>query len=199
MKKVAIIFLLVISLLKSKAQDNNYFQKNSLILNAGLGFGYFTGYGLFSQGYSQLPYFNFSLDYSFYNLDKGVDLGLGGYLGYTSWSYKRNEMYYTKNGNVKTGFIKQKWSVIHFGFRPTIHYALPDAPLDLYGGLLLGYGVASYSVNDPDFYYTGVSYSRPYWGIFAGGRYFFNSKVGGYLELGYAMSILNLGLSFKLQ
>ncbi len=199
MKKIALIFLLFVCLPKSKAQDNNYFQKNSLTLNAGLGFGYFTGYGLFSQGYSQLPYFNFALDYSFHNLDKGIDLGLGAYMGYTSWSYKRNELYVTKNGNTKSGFIKQKWSIFHFGIRPTIHFALPDAPVDLYGGLLLGYGVASYSVNDPDYYYKGVSYSRPYWGIFAGGRYFFNKKVGAYLELGYGMSILNLGLSFKLQ
>ncbi|MCX8080128.1 MAG: hypothetical protein N3F09_02705 [Bacteroidia bacterium] len=180
-------------------QENYVFKNKSAILNAGFGLGGYYGHGWFASGYSQLPYINASLDYSFYNVDKGIDIGLGAYTGFVSWSYRYNGVYYTKSGVYKNSKLVQRWSVFHIGFRPTIHYSLEDTPLDIYGGLMLGYGIATYTSSDPDYFYSGVSYTRLYWGLLAGARYFFKPKFGGYLELGYGYSFLNLGISLKLK
>lgn len=63
---------------------------------------------------------------------------------------------------------------------------------DLYAGLGITY-----------FAYTGAAsslYNSSFIGvpIHLGGRYFFNEKVGGFAELGSSISILKLGVTFKL-
>jgi len=191
MKKI--FFILSIPFVIS-AQDA--FKKGTTVLNAGIGLGNYYGYGWFAQGYSAIPFINASLDHSFYNLDENIDLGIGGYFGFQSISYTSQQAWYTKNGNYKSGTVTQRWNYYSFGVRPSIHFSLKDAPVDLYGALLIGYTVVSYNVNDPDYYYAFRG-SRPVFGLIAGGRYYFNSKTGLYLEAGYGHTMLNLGVSFK--
>lgn len=195
MKTKIIFSLLLVASNFLKPQDA--FKNKTTVLNLGVGLRSYYGYRLFAQGYSSVPYLNASLDHSVYNLDKNFDLGIGGYLGYTSWSYKYNGFYYTKNGVYRSGFVKQTWSIFHFGFRPSVHYSFSGAPFDLYAGLHIGYGISSYSSSDPDYDYTGINYSRLYWALFAGGRYYFGKKFGMFAELGYGISMLNLGISLK--
>lgn len=70
--------------------------------------------------------------------------------------------------------------------------------LDVYGGASLFYRgyKASYKDFDPEYdYATGGGNIGI--GIHAGGRYMFNNNFGGFAELGYGISPLQLGVTFK--
>jgi hypothetical protein len=118
-------------------------------------------------------------------LEKG-SLGLGGGIGYTGykWDY--------------SGSYGWKYSNFIIGARGYFHYPLV-AKLDTYTGITLGYNIASSS-----YYGTGTpyddtsSYGGFVWAWFVGGRYYFNEKVAGLLELGYGVSYLTIGVAFKL-
>ena len=55
--------------------------------------------------------------------------------------------------------------------------------------------------NDPNFNESNnnISLGTPLgYQIFIGGRYLFTDKIGVYGEIGYGISLMNLGLSFKI-
>ncbi|MFA7380661.1 MAG: hypothetical protein WC150_09380 [Bacteroidia bacterium] len=116
-------------------------------------------------------------------------LGIGGLLGYAGSKYE-------------FGAFKYKYSYILIGGRGNYHVSemlgLPEN-IDAYGGLTLGYNVASVKWDgagaDPG---VGGSAGGVLWGITAGGRYYFTDKIGANVELGYGISVLTLGLSVKL-
>src|SRR5690606_40595896 len=69
--------------------------------------------------------------------------------------------------------------------------------LDVYGGAMLGYNIVKYSSDGDDMamvnnYGSGMGLSG-----FLGSRWFFSDKIGAYAELGYGVSVLNVGLTFK--
>ena len=74
--------------------------------------------------------------------------------------------------------------------------------LDLYAGLMLGYNIASetFSSTDPsrtNIAYYGSSYGGFAYSFFGGARYRFTDNIGVFGELGYGISILNIGLNIK--
>jgi hypothetical protein len=171
MKKLYLIVF--ISLFFSFASNAQY-KKGDLLLNAGLGLGYYYAGGV--------PLM-LSGEYAF--TDK---LTIGPYLSYTSW----NNGYF---GN------RYRYSFIDFGVRGSYHFSeligIRDRNLDIYGGGFLGYLVSSFNGNAitgyNDVYGGGLRL-----GIHAGARYFFNPKFAGYGELGYGLASLSLGVTFKL-
>ena len=68
--------------------------------------------------------------------------------------------------------------------------------LDPYAGLMLGYNIASYSAtggySGPNNFGGGLGYS-----FFLGARWFFTDNIAAFVELGYGVSVLNAGVSFK--
>ncbi len=70
--------------------------------------------------------------------------------------------------------------------------------LDTYAGVLLGYNIVSVK----DIGTTQIGYSsNGSSGIFSayvGGRYYFNDKFAGMVELGTGIAYLNLGIAVKL-
>jgi hypothetical protein len=175
MKKL--ILLGTITLLVSFASKAQY-QKGDFLLNAGIGLGYYYAGGvpLIVSG-----------EYAF--TDK---LTIGPYLGYTSW-----------NNSVFAASYKFRYTFIDFGVRGAYHFSelfgITNEKLDIYGGAFLGYVVSSYTYNGSSSFPT---YSDSYGGgvrtgIFAGARYYFAEKVAGYGELGYGISPLSIGLTFK--
>lgn len=62
---------------------------------------------------------------------------------------------------------------------------------------MLGYNIVKYSSNGNDTnlsntYGSGLGFSG-----FLGGRWFFSEKFGAYAELGYGVSVLGIGLTYK--
>jgi hypothetical protein len=186
MKKT--IFTLFAALMTTAlmAQDIR-FQEGDKVLNLGIGLGSTLAVGRYYT--TQVPPVSASLEFGFMDdlLDvKGLNLGLGGYVGYTSYKYE-----YTFIGSV-WGW---EYTSIIIGARGVLHYPLVDK-LDTYTGLLLGYNIRTSSS-----FGTGATTSAAGSGIasawFAGGRYYFTDNVAAMLELGYGIAYLNLGVAIK--
>ncbi|MFC5623713.1 outer membrane beta-barrel protein [Algoriphagus winogradskyi] len=177
MKKIilsTIAFLFAVTVINEvQAQQ---FQQGQMDLNIGVGL-----VPTFGTGDVGIP-LSASLDYGITD-----QISIGGYLGYAG-----------SNDNIP--FLgKISYTYLIFGARGAYHFELTEK-LDTYAGLLLGYNVASVSIEnsspgmpEPDAA-GGFTYS-----VFGGARYHFNEKIGAFGEIGYGISVLNLGLTVKLK
>jgi hypothetical protein len=181
-KNLIISFLLLFVAISASAQ--NTFVKGEKVLNLGLGLG--SGYYSGSGYTNKIPPISASLEVGVKDnlFDEKSSLGIGGYLGYMAAKYEYNNWGY-------------KYSDIIIGARGILHYQLVDK-LDTYTGILLGYDIVSAKEFGTS---SGSNYSSStsgvVWSWFLGGRYYFNEKFAGMLELGYGISYLNLGISVK--
>lgn len=170
------------------------FSKGTGILNIGVGFSGYVPY--WGTGYSSTPYFNLAYDHSIWQEDK-LSIGIGGYLGYRSVWYDYSGSWVDKNGKLHIDEpYRETWTYFTFGIRPTLNYSFNDKAM-VYGGLSLGYLIVSYKYSNPNLYVSGSYGSRPGFGVFGGGRYFFSKSFGVFGELGWGMSYLNLGISLR--
>ncbi|NGM63175.1 hypothetical protein G5B30_14795 [Sphingobacterium sp. SGG-5] len=178
MKKSIIILFTVFIAVATYAQP---FQQGTTAANIGIGLGTALG-GL---GKSR-PAISASLDHGMWEVGGPGVISLGGYVGNTGYKYTAPS--YTA-----------KWNYIVVGARGAYHYnGFTDVPnLDVYGGVMMGYNIVSYTVDGSDMgmgnnYGSGLGFSG-----FLGGRWFFSENVGAYAELGYGVSVLNVGATFK--
>ena len=162
------------------------FQKNTDVLNFGLGFGS----ALYASGYNMtLPPLSVSYEKGIVDglIDGNGAIGVGGYFGITGSkdSYRDYNYNYTS-----------KYTYFVLGARGAFHYHFVDN-LDAYAGLMLGINVISSSVSGD----TPVNYSASNGGFtgsfFLGGRYYFNPQWAAMLELGYGVSYINLGVAYR--
>ncbi|MTI86557.1 MAG: hypothetical protein FH748_01165 [Balneolaceae bacterium] len=164
-----LLIILSAILLIPAAATAQYAGEGSLDINAGIGLASnLTGSGM--------P-FGLSVDYGI-----NENVTIGGYGGYASTS---------------ENFGVGEWEYTHLiiGGRGTYHKEMVEN-IDTYGGLLLGYNVASAEwkgTGTANASVGGFTYS-----FFAGGRYHFTEKIGAYLELGYGISVIQTGLTVRL-
>ncbi len=179
-KSFIILFTLVVSLMTSELHAQA-FEKGTTAINAGIGLGTALG------GYGKArPAISVSADFGIWEVGGPGVISLGGYVGNTGYKY------------TGAGYTS-KWNYMIIGARGAYHYNgfenLPE--LDLYGGAMLGYNSVNYS-SDVDEGSYGKSYGS---GIglsgFAGARWFFTDQFGAYAELGYGVSVLNVGATYK--
>jgi hypothetical protein len=118
----------------------------------------------------------------------GLILGLGGNLGY--YGYKKDFSGYSMNYSWKyNNIIAAGRALVHYGF---------ISNLDTYGGLMLGYNVADTKYEGPN---SGSIPSPSAGGLILGGlvgaRYAFSPAWGAYIEAGFGISNLNIGVAYK--
>lgn len=171
-KVLATLFaLLVVSSLSVFAQNPN-FHKGDLYVGPRIGLG--------SIGVSSLGFIG-TAEYGVQdNLGVTATLGYAGssesYVGGYTWTY--------------TYILATVGAQYHFDL-------LKVKKLDTYVGVNLGYNIASVSVSDSRFPYTGsaggflVAFN-------VGGRYFFSDRLAGVVNLGYGLGIIQIGVDFKL-
>ncbi len=179
MKKIVLITFLLLS---SLTQAQNFSEGDSAI-NFGLGIG---GYYATGTGYSttipplEIQYEKFIKD----------NISVGGFLGYQSASYKYT--YWDET-------YKWTYSYTFIGGFGNYHFYDQDK-LEAYAGVRLGYLIfnetASSSVSGLD--YSASDGSGLVFGAHAGGRYFFNEKFAVNAEVGYGISLLKVGITYKL-
>ncbi len=180
MKKLAVVFTLVLAFGFSSMAQESMFNVGDKVVNLGIGLG--SNFGL---GYkTTIPPLSASFEMGVKDgiLEKGV-LGVGGYLGFRSYNYR----YFGYGWN---------YTNIILGARGVFHYPFVEK-LDTYTGLLLGFSV----VTSTEYGTTGISNpasSGLAYSWFVGGRYYFTDKIAGMLELGYGISYLNIGVAYKL-
>lgn len=183
MKRLLLIFVVVCFTLTQLTAQEPVFVKGDKVLNLGLG----VGTNVYSGTYNrvQVPPLSAFLEFGVTDnvLEKG-SIGVGPYVGFLSYKYEYNAWGY-------------KYSNLVIGAKGSFHYPLVKR-LDTYTGLLLGFNV----VSAKEFglatgYPYSVSGSGIEWSWYIGGRYWFNDSIAGMLELGYGITILNLGVALK--
>lgn len=214
MKTTATLTLLLVLTLSSVQGQKNKsgrnstgekcYDENTHIINLGAGFGS-AGYYKAGRGgayvYRNTPAFSFSYEQPLKNKLGPGYLGVGAYLGYQSSYYRYNEVYY--NGNYY--YYQHKWNHMLLAARGAYHWDVLNAKnAEVYAGLIVGVRIQTYTyeTNNPDPVYAdlyrlndGLIY--PSYSLFAGARWYFVPNVGLFAELGYGISYLTGGLSFK--
>jgi hypothetical protein len=216
-KLVVLILLLAVIVMCSAAparaqgKDNSpstgtqCFDGSTKLINLGIGFGggnyynYGNGYGV---TYRRSPAFSFMYEQSLpEKLGPGY-LGLGAYLGFQSASYRFDNNYYNNGFKNDDYYYRHSWNYFMIAARGAYHADILNWQKgEIYGGLLLGLRLATYKYEDNDpfnqYSYTGSSLNLA-WSLFAGGRYYFTDKVGAFMELGYGISYLTVGVTIKI-
>jgi len=191
---------------KSQAQDEQCFKVGSSAINLGVGVGNTVSYNSYNNntngyyngpigvGAAFTPAFTASYEYGIAHVGIGI-IGAGlefGFQGTHSTSVYSNGDY-----------DKQKWTTLAFSPRATYHFDfLNKKKLDIYAIVQLNIYSNSYSDNYRDNNNNIVpAYSnssigvRP--GVMVAIRYFFVPNFGVFSELGYDISIIKAGMSFK--
>jgi len=149
------------------------FNEGDMVINAGVGLGTF----IYDRDFSViLPPITASFEYGIVDLFEGQGgIGIGGYAGYL---LRKNDVF----GNVGDLVV---------GPRGLFHYQFVDN-LDTYTGIMLGYDIRSFSQKN-----TPLSGSTFAFAYFVGARYYFTNHFGAFAELGYGISPVQLGFTFK--
>ncbi len=180
MRKLYLLLAVLLSAVTLQAQS---IGKGDFLLNAGLGVGTYDGQNV------SFPPISLSGDYTLKDnlFDPYSSMTLGGYLGYYGTEAAANNLTW-------------KWSNLLFGVRGALHYSFLDQ-LDTYGGLMLGYNKIISTVDGLGQNSTiadEASKGKVIYSVFVGARYFFTNNVGAYAEVGYGVSALELGITFRL-
>jgi len=183
MKKI--VFILGLSIVTATVSYGQNFVKGTNIVSAGIGIG--SSLGGFSYG-SQTPALGLNYERGVWEVGGPGVISLGGYAGRKSFKYSG------------PGYT-QKWGYTIIGVRSAYHYnGINSDKFDVYGGIMLSYDILNYSYkdNNGNNINAGGNYgSAVGFTLYAGGRYFFSDNVAAFAELGYGVSYLTLGLSFK--
>lgn len=188
---------LSVALLSLPSMAQAQFEEGDNVLGVGVGIGGGYGIGFSGSGVSQSPAIALHLDHGMGDLGAGV-WGLGGFVGYKSISYNYDNVWF--GGGYKSSY---KWTYLVIGARGTWHYNEWHGvdELDTYGGLMLAYRAASFK--DETVYPAGAgtfnagTYSGVTLSGLLGARYYFANNLGAYLEAGFGVSVLQLGLTYK--
>ncbi len=183
-KLVAIALVAIFSIPLLQAQES-MFDLGDRVVNLGIGFGTTLYSGLYYE--RGFPPLSISYEQAIKDdvLEKGV-IGVGGYLGYSSYSWDYLGWGY-------------KYSNIIFGGGGFFHYPLVDK-LDTYVGILLGYKIATTSEfgTNPGGYDYNTTSGGLVFSSFVGARYYFTDNFAVFGQVGYGISYLTIGVSLKL-
>ncbi len=170
MKITITSILLFITTTTLFAQQNGAFSKGDKLLNIGIGVN------------------------SFY--DAGIPIGASFEKGITdNISVGVNADY------LSSDYASLKFTAVYFGVRASYHVndllKIDNKKIDVYGGPTLGY--RSFSWKDTDLNLGDDYGSGLYLGVYAGGKYYLNDKIGLFAEAGAIGSTnARIGVAFRL-
>jgi hypothetical protein len=173
-KSIKLLCISALLFLAQEASAQADYSKGDVLLNAGIGLGYY---------YAGGTPIVFSVEFAVSDV-----FSIGPYLGFTSYSHHWVNNY--------------RYTFIDFGVRGSYHFSkhlnLNTNKLDLYGAALLGYVAASYSDRHHVSGYYDPYPSGVRGGLVGGVRYYFSSMFSVNGEVGYGISPVLVGMSFKL-
>jgi opacity protein-like surface antigen len=196
MKKLILFIATVASASMLNAQ---VFEQGSNHVNVGYGFG--LGSGRLLKAYNTYDGYKFSgFGPAFLSYERGVtdNIGVGASISYSSYGASWIQKSYLSSYN-----YSYRWTTLAIMARGAYHFNVRNDKFDPYAGIGLGFMKFGYkwTSSDPSFNEANnnVSLGTPFgYQIFAGARYMFSDKIGGYAEIGYGVSVMNFGLTFKL-
>lgn len=176
--KKSIICLAISTLFTIHIITAQEFKVGTNAINAGIGIG--SSLSVYS-GASEGIGFGASYERGIWDLPGPGVVSLGAYFGYKTFNYD--------------GFYSDdyKWTYTIFGVRGAYHYTgLNVDNLDVYAGVMISYNNVSYNGSSLGSYSNGVGASG-----YVGGRWYFTESIAAFVEAGYGVSILNIGISFR--
>jgi hypothetical protein len=200
MKKITFKLLIAALFLFALPAEAQSFQKGQTDINIGVGLG-----NTFIDGSyrNYLPPLSISAEIGITN-----DVSLGGYFGIagasSTYYYYDNGNPHWNNGNGYYYTDTYRWTYYIVGLRAAYHFGrfIQIDKLDCYAGLMLAgdFVHESYTTDSPypDHVYTHTGSSGLIASIYVGARYRFNNHIGAFAELGYGISVLTVGVNFKL-
>lgn len=195
-----ILFVLVafftFTLTSANAQNNKVFKKGNF--NTSVGIGLLPTYFADNAQVNMMP-INLRVGY---NIADHFNVNL-----YTGFSSSTSKAIQDHNGNTRD----YDNNFLMIGLRGELHAAKTDK-FDIYGGFMIGYnkafvnetiyvdGVVENPIDAPSNEPTTFKPqgSKVLFSGFIGATYFVNPKMGIFGEVGYGVSLVNLGASFKL-
>lgn len=189
MKRIILLFLTAVMLMVFTTMSAQQQIKGTL--EAGLGIGLLPTFPK-DKGIMTVPPLSLNLDYRF-----GGSFSLGLYLGYSVTE--------TDKKVLSDGQIAQ-WQnrFTNFGIRAAAH-TRNLKNWDVYGGMTFGYNLSRIKImegkKDAIINHMGI---KPVSGKFSatgfvGARHAIGKKIGIYGEMGFGVSLFNIGLSLKLK
>ena len=203
MKTRLLIILTVIlsfSVNLNAQKDSNggqVFSKNNFIVNAGIGFGWYTyDYGLTTlPSQSSLPVITIGVEKGVYEIPKIGIISAGGIFGWKHSSYSESSydffgVLYSYKGTINDIVIAPRAA-----FHQTM---LKIDKLDLYAGLALGLRFETAKVTDSQLLTTNSATTTSFLASeYVGARYYLTKNFAAYSELGYGLGYFTMGLSYK--
>lgn len=177
------------------------FDESSKIINIGVGFGGINYYGRWGSGYvyRSTPAFSATYEQAWpKKLGPGY-LGVGAYVGFKHAQSRYDDSYFGSKY-----YYQHNWNHFMLAARGVYHWDVLNAKnAEVYGGVLIGFRVTTYSyeTNSTNNYVVSSKRSDsgvwPVYSLFAGARWYFVPKVALFAEVGYGISYLTGGVSFK--
>ena len=160
------------------------FEQGDFVINVGLGLGSTLYTGTYYT--TRVPGISASVEYGVMDdiIVEKMTLGVGGIIGYSSSKVK-----YSNN----SGWYENYTTI---GLRGAMHYPLVEN-FDVHAGVILGFNVVSSNYYGTNISGSTAASSAPIAGGYIGGRYYFTPNIAAMAELGYGISVLNIGLAFK--
>lgn len=159
------------------------------VFNVGVGLAPTYYHGIYWR--TIVPPVSASIEYAIKDelIDKKGVLSVGAYTGFA---------YYDEHYSNYIDTYGWKHSVVIIAARGVFHYPLVDK-LDTYTGLMLG-GILDNSSEYGTSYAPGVATTtrnRALLSWFVGARHYFKDNIAAMAEIGYGISWLNIGVSYK--
>jgi hypothetical protein len=185
------MLLIVMIFLTGMTVFGQSFQKGSQAINLDIGF-WNTAY-LGNDNYSGFfPSFSVSYEYGLKEIPMGSRLkgviSIGGIIGvsYTNYSSSSNNYIYLRR-DIFIGVIRGNY-----------HFIFHDK-LDIYSGWWVGVDTRNYQWKGPGSAPEEVQHelASPYGGAYIGARWFFTDHIAVYSEVGWLISVVNAGFTFK--
>ncbi len=190
MKKIfTTIIALVFGISTLTAQDA-VFQKGTSAINLGFGLGSTAFTGAYYSGFS--PGISASYEMGIVEIPMGESLtgvvSVGGILGFGSARYE-----YTFWNDVR-----YQYTYFAFAARGNYHFIFHDK-LDPYAGIILGYYIASGKWKGSGTHPTDYTSKTNGFigGAYAGARWYFTDAIAVFAELGWGITVLTIGGTFK--
>lgn len=188
-----IVAVLFMTLSNIKAQD--VFNKETIVVDASIGLSSYNTYRTYGNYGLGIPPVALTVDVGTVDglIADRASIGVGGYAGLSSYSYKYYDYY------------QETLTRMCFGVRGSFHFQLTEK-LDTYAGLMLGLYTYSYRYNYNPAYsnyyyedYINTNSSDIAFSSFIGTRYYLSKNFGFNAEIGYGFTYISAGLTFKLR
>lgn len=180
MKNLKSFLIILVAITSNFIAKGQVFTQETKIISAGIGIP-----NMLKQQFSQIGANAKGLPVILCSFDHGLneEWSIGGLVAYTSASIDLGSGSYN---------IVDKWKFFIIGVKGDYHFG--NEKVDFYGGSVLGYASISETMAGANgAKVSGIVY-YPHLGL----RYPFSPKISGFAELGFGISIINLGLSISL-